>query len=249
MNRFTRVAAISLAVGIVAGIVAGLFGEAPSAHAAPAGFTVVTPSIAACDSAAAHRGDLRALTACGAGYVAKWLRHTGASGVVTSTVITPKLSAGLHRSSTTGFVCGYAPLVFGMHHCDRTTYMSRGDSEILRTPAQAIAALVHESGHGLQERAGLDPVLVTLQGPTSPRLFPYEQSSDCWAGAAYRWFVSTGMPHVNVAEATSLFARIARDGDHGHGSPRQRVAAFQLGLKSGSGACNVYFGKRVFPAA
>lgn len=223
------------------------------AHAVPASPSVITPDTTAC--AHATTGDIRALAACGAGYTQEWLAYNGVNGVVKRTVLLPNNTIGIHQSQTTGFICGYVETTvfsFGLHHCDGTTYVSAThDPKLVVRPSEAIAAFIHESGHGMQERAGLDPVLATLTHLTGPELFPYEQSSDCWSGAAYRWFVSRHVPYVDVLQATAFFRRNGIDGSDGtgHGSPTQRVSAFKLGYDQGSRACNVYFNRYVFPGS
>lgn len=220
------------------------------AQATPVGPTVISPDETAC--ARATTGDIRALTACGAGYTEEWLAHNGVGGVVEHTVLLPNNVVDIHPSRT-GSVCGYIEVTvfsLGLHHCDGITYVSAThDAKRILNPAEAIAAFVHESGHAMQERAGLDPVLATLRNPRGPQLFPCEQSSDCWAGAAYRWFAARRDAYADIATATKLFERIGVVGDRGHGSPAQRVSAFKLGLEQGSGACNVYFNRYVFPGS
>lgn len=231
----------------VAAIIGFALTAAP-AQAAPLGTTPITASIASCNAS-----DFESRIECGTAFVEKWLEYTGNSQVLKQTVLVPNWYIEVHRSATTGFICGAVELEFfsfGMHHCDRTTFISlRHDPKLFTTLNQVIAALVHETGHGMQEQAGKDPVATTLSGITSPRLFPFEQSSDCWSGAAFKWFVSQGLRTSAQAEdAAAFMATIGEEGDHGHGNPRQREAAFRLGFDQGKGACNVYWpeGSNIF---
>lgn len=243
MKGYTRwLAASIIAIAAFTGVAA----NAASAQAAPLGTTPITANMASC-----HQSDFVSRIECGTVFVEKWLEYTGNSQVLQQTVLVPNWTVEVHRSATTGFICGAAELEFfsfGMHHCDQTTYVSlRHDPQLFTTTNQVIAALVHETGHGMQEQAGKDPVATTLSGITSPRLFPFEQSSDCWSGAAFKWFVSQGLRTSAQAEdAATFMASIGNEGDHGHGNPRQREAAFRLGLTGGKDECNAYWSRKVF---
>lgn len=222
-----------------------LLGAVPAqpAQASPWGTVRIQPSTAACGGT-----DLVRYARCGAAFTERFLRNRGVGGVVRETVLVQQPSVGVWPSSTTDGICGFArvgPIGLGLHHCDRLTFIEpRRDAKILTSDVRAITALVHESGHGIQERAGFDPVAVTLSGDNR-RLFPLEQSADCWSGVGIAWFVGQRMlPSAVVRESRSLFREI---GDPGHGAGEQRVAAFDAGLHRGAAACDTILGARAFP--
>lgn len=176
---------------------------------------------------------------CGAAFTARWLAHRGVPDVVVRTVIQQPMTVGAWRSGTTGALCGYttvAPLRFGMHHCDRTTFVVPSlDGAVLETDVTTITALAHESGHGVQERLGFDPVTTTLRGD-SARLLPLEQHADCWAGAAVSWYIAQSMlPSAARGPARTLLSRLGSP--DGHGTSTQRVAAFDAGFARGASWC------------
>lgn len=251
MNKTPQMARLAI-LSIVAAVFGWIFISAGAASAAPipAGTTPVVASMEACNGDSFDQW-----ISCGAAFTNDWLQHEGSGDVVEATVTAPSLSLGLWPSATTGGVCGFVEvggIGFGMHHCDRVSFVSAAsDPHMVTSKIAGIVALSHESGHGMQEKAGLDPVATTLQNTSGPQLFPYEQSSDCWAGAAFSWYIQQGMLSGNdVPAAMAFIASIGIEGEAGHGSPSQRQAAFNNGLNGGSAACNAYFpGQHVFPSS
>lgn len=220
----------------------------PAAQAAPLGTLHVVPSMQACGS-----NDPASHTQCAAGYTSQWLASQGLGDIVRETVFVQPSTIGVWQSSTTGGLCGTGNLgsfAVGMHHCDRTTFVDLvADHRIITSDVAAITALAHESGHGMQERYGLDPVDATLRNDMK-RLFPMEQSADCWAGVALRWYVQHGMLPVSAkAEAEASMRSIGVEGEQGHGSPSQRQSAFDAGFEQGGAACNTIIGGAVFPVS
>lgn len=229
-------------------VILALLGTGTS-NAVPLGTTPVVASMKACNDDAFEQW-----ISCGAAYTETWLEQQSLRGVVSSTVFAPNWTFGVWQSETTGGICGYVELGgfgFGMHHCDGISFVSiTSDPSMITSVNAAIVALAHESGHGMQERAGIDPVVTTLVNPKGAQLFPLEQSSDCWAGAAFKWYVQQGMRTMSDKyDATAFVRSVGQEGDKGHGSPDQREAAFNNGFNNGSGACNTYVDSVVFPTS
>lgn len=224
---------------VVVAILAIVLGSAAAPAAAappPLGTVEVSPSMAACGKTGAVDH-----VRCGAAFTARWLAHRRTPDVVARTVIQQPVTVGAWRSGTTGALCGYTnvrPIRFGMHHCDRTTFVVPSlDGAVLASDVTTITALAHESGHGVQERRGYDPVTVTLLGE-SDRLFPLEQHADCWAGAAMSWYTAQSMlPASAPAQARTLMRELGSR-DAGHGTSVQRLAAFDAGFTHGATSCD-----------
>lgn len=242
-SRALRVLAIPLLV-VALGFTAGFATEVGTASAAPPpGTTLVTGSLEACGSS-----NVKDIAACATARSGEWLAHMKESGAVKQVVWMNSVAAGVWRSSSTRGICGFSSIGLGLHHCEGTTFINpRTDTELLRNDVTALVALSHESAHGLQEKAGLDPVWVTVVN--SPDLFRYEQSADCWAGMAMRWYIAR---HIvtwrDLGVARDLLrASGGNRADAGHGIGAQRVAAFDAGLRRGATACNTIIGLPVFP--
>lgn len=214
------------------------------AQAQPWGTVRVQPSTSACGG---H--DLASRAACGAAFTAQFLRSRGAADVVRETLIVAPGGVGVWRSSTTGGLRRFGRVGgvgIGLHHCDRRTFVDPGkDAKIFTGDVAAITALVHESAHGIQERSGYDPVAVTLSGDRR-RLYPLEQSADCWAGVGIAWFIAMGkLPRGADRPARDLLRGV--NSSAGHGSGAERAAAFDAGYTRGAAACDAILGARVFP--
>lgn len=220
---------------------------AAPASASPPGTTPIQPSMAACGG-----NSVVARVRCAAGFTQAWLTHRGRPGLVAATVLQATTTVGAWHSSTTGGICGYstvAPVRFGMHHCDRTTFVVPSlDGKILASDDTAIVALAHESGHAVQERAGFDPVAVTLANDAAGML-PLEQSADCWAGMALRWYIDRGMRSPAALTHGRALMVLIGSRDTGHGTSAQRVAAFDAGYFSGAASCDRLLGRRAFDLA
>lgn len=223
-----RLAVVACALAVVVPVIA------TPAAAAPAGTIKVAPSMGMCGV-----GTGRAVTACAAAYVQRWLRHVGRTGAVRETVWVSRGAVGGWPSRTVpGGVCGFAQPLVGLHHCDGTTFVHARDESTLRSDATAIVALLHESGHGIQELAGLDPVAATLGGD---RLFQFEQSADCWAGMGVRWLIDTHQrPATTYTAGTALLRAAGGTPDRDHGSGAQRAHAFAMGYTHGAMVCNTF---------
>ncbi|NMO05246.1 hypothetical protein HH308_28910 [Gordonia sp. TBRC 11910] len=234
----------SIIAAIVAACLALCSALTSTAMASPPGITPITASMAACGGHTTTRH-----IQCGAAFTDAWLRHRHHAGLVAATVVTGPGTVGVWHSGTTGGICGYStvkPLRFGMHHCDGTTFVVPSlDGPVLASDDTAIVAMTHESAHAVQERAGFDPVAVTL-AQDAAGMFPLEQSADCWAGMAVRWFITRGMrPLSTLANARKLMALIGSR-DSGHGTSIQRVAAFDAGYRDGASSCDRLLGRRIF---
>jgi hypothetical protein len=95
-----------------------------------------------------------------------------------------------------------------------------------------VAIIAHEWGHAIQELRGYTR---NLRRSTSNTL-KMEQMADCMSGAYTQDAEARGaLNEGDVAEANELFRSLG--GDRSHGTAKQRVAAFQKGLKGGVDAC------------
>ncbi len=242
--RTTRVA-VTVTIATLTVLAQIVFAQISPATAAPIGTTHVTPDRDACGD----HGGVRSVS-CAAYLTDRWLRRMGLGDVVRETVLVAPVGAGLWRSSTGG-ICGFGAagkLGLGLHHCDHRTFVYPSqDFTLLSDDVTTVTALAHESAHGVQERAGLDPVAVTLSFD-GDRLLPLELSADCWAGIALRWFVDEGMLAPTARAGARGLLRAAAGG-LGHGSAQQRQSAFDAGYLQGATACNRLLGMPAFPVA
>ncbi len=233
-----------MVIGTIAAIV-GIMLMAGQAQATPIGTSHVIPSIAACDQTSPQQ-----TVSCAAAYVNRWLAHKGARGVVKETVLVGRPSAGVWLRPDLRVRCGFSsvPGVFvtSMHHCDGITFVDLNellDRTVMSRKVWAIVVMAHESAHGMQERAGIDPVMPTIMS-NKAAMFPLEQSADCWAGMAMRWYIQRGMlPSSARADGQFLMRGIGVEGERGHGSPGQRQAAFDAGYDRGAPACSAIVGR------
>lgn len=213
--------------------------ELPAAVAAPAaplGTVALVGSQRAC---AGPQAGPEGNVACGIWMVDQWLSSRGLRGVVAQTVAVSPGAFGLWPSATTGGVCGFAPVLLGMHHCDRTTFVNfRLDRRLIEARDLAFTVFAHESAHGVQERRGKDPVAATLTNDV-PAMLPLEQQADCWGGAALAWAVRRGHfgPQA-LPRARALFRSGGRAGS-GHGSPDARDHQLTVGYANGPSACGM----------
>ncbi len=222
---------------------------APAGAVPQPGTTVVAPSLAACQTPGETP---RANVACAAALTNVFLRAQSKAAAVRQTVIVAPPAAGVSYNPGNGDLCAYAEigrLSLGMHHCNGVTYVSpsaSGDAGIIARRSSAIAALLHESSHGVQELAGLRPVSTTLFG-TSAQIKRLELSSDCWAGVGVLWLTKHGyITKAVLAQARTFMAGLSDS--HGHGDGLERVGAFDRGNRGGPGACNAIIGVRgVYP--
>lgn len=253
MKRFTRLIAGIAAITAIAGV-AGVAANAAPANAKPAPpqyTTVIAGNKSTCNIVDAS---FQQRISCGTGYTEEMLADNGLSHVLNWTVAVPTNTVLLDLVFK-GFIpkirCGAVVTEFiglGIHHCKGVTYVNEtGDPKLIQTMNEAIAVTAHEVSHGLQEHAGLNPVdvsIATMLNPHLSDLLPFEQSSDCFAGAVYALYYKKGMRTIHqVNQAAAYFERIAGKGDPGHGMPKQRRDAFNKGFDNGSGYCNSYFTK------
>lgn len=231
-------------------LMAGISLLIPSqAQAAPIGTVHVVPSLEACSQTG-----LEVNVQCGAAYVDMWLAHNHASEAVQETVLVQRPSMGVWLRPDLRIRCGYidTPIfALGLHNCAGMTFVdlnTKNDRMILASRVWSMIVLAHESGHGMQERAGLDPVTMTVTNNLDG-LFPLEQSADCWAGMATRWWTDQHiLPITSQETGDALMRAIGVEGERGHGSPGQRQRAFDAGFLSGAPACNAIVGRAgVFP--
>ncbi|MFZ1360508.1 MAG: hypothetical protein WAS27_00540 [Candidatus Saccharimonadales bacterium] len=224
--------------------VAAMMTPAPAA-AAPLGTTRVVPSTAACQ----QRG-MDANVRCAVALVDRFLSAKGANDVVRETVLVGPNTVGVWFNSDLSVRCGFSslPPAFStsLHYCDGITFVDLNlsfDRKIMTSRTLAVIVLTHESGHGLQERAGLDPVGASLSG-TKVQLYQLESSADCWAGVGTKWYVTQGLlPASAKTEGVKLMRSIGVEDDgHGHGSASNRQRAFEAGYDQGSTACNALVG-------
>ncbi|MFT3659875.1 MAG: hypothetical protein QM809_00325 [Gordonia sp. (in: high G+C Gram-positive bacteria)] len=109
--------------------------------------------------------------------------------------------------------------------------------------ARATVVLLHESGHGMQERAGIDPVTPSLLG-SAEQLKPLELSADCWAGVGIAYLIKNrDLPPGALRQARSVFVM---SGDAVHGNAFERGTSFTAGYRRGPAACNEIVGRPVF---
>ncbi len=95
-----------------------------------------------------------------------------------------------------------------------------------------VAIIAHEWGHVIQDLRGY----FSNTRPSTSNTFKMEQMADCMAGAYTQDAEGRGvLGEGDVQEATDLFSGLG--GDRTHGTAKQRVAAFQKGLKGGVDAC------------
>lgn len=219
----------------------------PVAHAAPLGTTAVVPTMAAC-----QQGTPASNVTCAAAFTNRFLAAHGAVGVVRQTVLV-KSGAFSVWPTPVGGLCVFSDAEFlqmGAHHCDRTTFISLGqsfDRQLMSNRVHAIAVLAHESAHGVEQRAGVDLVTPALTGDNAAVL-PTEQAGDCWAAVAIRWYIQQDMlPASSHDEARQLFYSIGSSRDLSHGTGPMRAAAFDAGYSGGSAACNKLLGRTAFP--
>ncbi|MGB6243755.1 hypothetical protein [Gordonia sp. (in: high G+C Gram-positive bacteria)] len=228
---------------------------APAARSAPAplGTTPITPSAAQCGK----QTSVATTAACGAALRDKFLRARGQSDVVRHTVVTPPGWGWGWWSQAGPTICGYADfpavpglpvLAVGTHHCDRTTFVvANRDQYLFADDLRATVVLIHESGHGVQERAGADVVLPTLLGDVATQK-PLEQSADCWAGVGIGYLIAEGDLPASARDGALALMNAVGDGVPGtmHGTGAERQAAFEAGLRDGVRACNALAGRRMF---
>lgn len=251
-HRRTRSALVGLLP--TAALAFGVLAAGPAAEAAPWGTTPVPPDAAACD-----KTDDVSRLACATAWLNDTLPAFGLGNAHPETVIVPPNSANVWFNVSTGRLCGYGNVLgfdpFQLHHCDGTSFV--GDPNgiaMLRKgyDESPFTVLAHESSHWMQERAGLDPVGVTLVDIATGGLNmkPYELASDCWAGAIYNKAIQAGTRTHAQAEAGAAFIATLGGGNHGTGAERE--AAFRKGLTEGSGACNSFLrpvvGRDIYPA-
>lgn len=198
----------------------------------------IAPDAASCTDS----GVLESQVACASSNVNDFYTTNG-YGEGPQAVIVPEFGVGLWFNPHTGMACGYISGL-GAHQCDGQTFYDRIDGEFPSDNA-ATAVAIHESGHDRQELSGkLDPVAATVPGMVGINrgaVFPMEQSSDCIAGAYYYDGLATGtMSSQEAEEARALFGDLGVEGETSHGSPKQRLGAFDKGLTEGSAACNAF---------
>lgn len=229
-------------VAFITTALALLLSSTTPVSAAPAGTVPIYPTMQACHNPATLMSRAR----CAGAYVNTWLAATN-NRTVSTAIIIPN-GVGLWRSTSTATVCGHASapgLQISLHHCNHTTFINPvTDQRYFATVPVAIVALVHESAHALQERHGIDPVAITLS--LSPdRLLPLERSADCWAGAAFRWYLLRGMlTRRELNEAVTIYRHTRTS--FGHGTQAQRRHAFWSGYQDGVNACNRFLGASAY---
>ncbi len=234
MSRFRRRAVVA-ALAVL--IMPAWFGASTAAApVAPIGTTTLAGSDRACDGPqTGPAGNV----ACGIWLVNQWLSLRRSRGVVAQTVAVAPGAFGVWRSSTTGGVCGFTPVLLGMHHCDRTTFVNfRLDRRLIEARDLAFTVLAHESAHGVQERRGKDPVAATLTNDV-PAMLPLEQQADCWAGAALAWAVRRGHFGPQALPRARALFRSGGQAGSGHGSPEARDRQLTTGYANGPSACGM----------
>ena len=104
--------------------------------------------------------------------------------------------------------------------------------------AAPVVGLAHEWAHHLQ---------VTQRVPlprTAKESVDFENQADCIAGAWARYADEKGWleREDDLADVTSLLNAIGsrESGNRDHGTPRERIQAFDLGFEDGVRACNTY---------
>lgn len=136
--------------------------------------------------------------------------------------------------------CGYVSGILENMYCNRTINFGEQQLEMFQQetsdPQLAVALIgAHESGHFVQNVVGLVNLTPIF---ADPRVFPYEQWSDCFAGVvAERWQTQGIFAGDLREEGAMLFAGIAREGELSHGSPWMRRDAFYRGFDGGLAAC------------
>jgi hypothetical protein len=137
--------------------------------------------------------------------------------------------------------CGYISAQVDLDYCNGTVHLGQGTLDNIPSGSTfslaVIAAITaHETTHHWETVNGpvnLDPIFM------DSRIFPYEQTSDCGAGAAIAFWISRGyLPPSASTDAQAAFGDIAVEGDDSHGSRDDRESAFELGFSSGLHACN-----------
>ena len=200
----------------------------------------ITPDASSCTES----GQLEEQVACSSANVNQWYEKNGyGDGDGPQAVIVPEYGAGFWVNPSTGMACGYISGL-GAHNCDGITFWDRIAGPLPSDNA-ITAVAVHESGHDMQELSGsLDPVGATLPGMIGinpDAVFPMEQSSDCFSGAYYYDGLATGTMFPEEAEeARALFGDLGVEGETSHGSPQQRLDAFDKGRTEGHLACNAF---------
>lgn len=139
--------------------------------------------------------------------------------------------------------CGYISGVLENLYCNGTVNLGEEQLSAFQwrtSDPQLTVALTtaHEAGHFLQNRLGfvnLTPIFMDA------RVFPYEQQSDCLAGAiTERWVTQGIFPATAQYEGAAYFASIADEKDPSHGGPQDREAAFSKGYEGGVQACGAF---------
>lgn len=235
-----------VAIVVVVLCLTGIVGVArAAAEPAPWGTATVRDDISACADATAPMDNV----VCAVAMTRRWLEHTGHASVVRRTVEVSDPAAGLTWNPRNRDICVYAELGtllnLGVHHCDSTTFVNRStDAALIRTRARAVTTFAHESSHGVQEAVGLTPVSTTIFGPVED-LRRLELASDCWSGAAWSWYVSSGLLTVADRIDATAFMYSLRD-KVSHGSGAQRGHAFERGIVEGAGACDEILGRPAY---
>ena len=246
MTRFATMLLVVLGFAVISSPA-----ETQAAPWTTPGAIAIAPNAAVCDKA-----DMRSRVVCAAAMTNRVLASAGASGVVKKTLIVNDGAAWAWQGKYD--LCGYGvtPMVrlLGVHHCDEATFVNlREDAPLLDVQDKVIALLIHESSHGLQERAGIRPVNITLRlmagVADKSELAPIELGGDCFAGAGMRWLVGNGhRPASAVQQGRHLFDIMEVGDSGGHGTRAQRYAAYDRGANEGVAACNQIIGSNVYPA-
>ncbi len=145
-------------------------------------------------------------------------------------------------TATSGLTCDRRPIdaedvadnAFVDPSCDEGITVAYDPSYVGSSLATAEATLAHEWGHVIQAQAAeidlsLDPDGLPIDS---------ELQADCFAGA---W--SAERAEVDIERLRSDTAKSGDPGEvdiedpHAHGTPKQRVAAFDIGLSGGPSAC------------
>jgi len=155
----------------------------------------------------------------GVGYY-NWVNSSG------GTVEYPKTGCGstADNHGTQGFYCpsSYNGEIYFDFTQQRNNLIGIGDGAVALWTA-------HEYGHHAERMLGID---WTSAAPY------HEQLADCFAGLYFRWGVyhSKRLVLADVNEARVMFSRLGTDRDHG--TPQQRLRAFDYGFNSiGYKAC------------
>lgn len=193
------------------------------------------PEVIQPDESQCVDGAVKQQVACATARTNNWYEDQGIDQEST-TILLPKYALGVWPFINNGqvSVCGMMPGM-GPHHCDGLTMFEENDiHELLTSDNATTSVAIHESAHGLQEAAGLNPAIATLVGPAET-IYSYEQGGDCLSGA----YSASLSPEEGIAAYQRVYG-IGIEGEKSHGSPSERGDAFLNGYYGGTGACNMY---------